>query len=212
MYNNKFNILVIYNYHYFSKIAECSLKCILENCYGTLRIIFVTNNISKIDHAIKSRCLIIRFPCATTTNIKDFLQNKDISDKYINKLVPYHTNINKIFFLYKIIQQYKNKTDDSIFINPYHIYITNIIKECMKKELSMSIIRDNIYDILSYDISVATIFTETISFISNSNFSNKQVIYLMHESAKLEHLSNLGNKYVYYIELFFLKLYKCYHS
>jgi replication factor C subunit 3/5 len=217
MYNGKFNILVIYNYHYFSKTAECSLKRILEDCYETLRIIFVTNNISKMDPAIKSRCLLMRFPCATKKNIESFLKNKNISNIYVPKLVHYHNDINKFIFLYKIIEQYKNKIDDSIFINPYHIYIKNIIKECIKTDISIYIIRDNIYDILSYDISVATIFKETLNYISNvklSNvqLSNDQLSYLIQESAKLEYQSKLGNKYIYYIELFFLKLYKCYHS
>ena len=63
MYNGKYNILVLYNYHFFSKIAENSLKRILESHYNTLRIIFITQNISKIDQAIKSRCQTIRFPC-----------------------------------------------------------------------------------------------------------------------------------------------------
>lgn len=81
-YNDHLKYIILDNYQHVNVIIQRSLKVLLEKNYKTSRFIILTNKISIVDLAIKSRCLLFRLKKPTQYDkyiyIKNILLKKNI--------------------------------------------------------------------------------------------------------------------------------------
>lgn len=68
--NNEFKLVILEEFERASKQAQCSLKYVTEQYSNWCRFIFTTNDISKIDEAIISRCQSFHF---NSLNFNEFV-------------------------------------------------------------------------------------------------------------------------------------------
>jgi len=63
--DNRVRTVVFYDVDKLSNDAQLSLRKMIEEHYRTVRFIFISNNISRVEKALQSRCLNIRVPAIT---------------------------------------------------------------------------------------------------------------------------------------------------
>ena len=78
-YKKLFKVVIIDMIDDLSYYAQASLKRTMEKYANTCKFIFISNQLSKINEPLKSRCLIIRVPLPTNTMLLSIILN--ISDK-----------------------------------------------------------------------------------------------------------------------------------
>lgn len=91
--NNQFKLVILEEFERASKQAQSSLKYVTEQYSNWCRFIFTTNDISKIDEAIISRCQTYHFNSLKfnefVTRIVTILRNENISFANAETIVKY---------------------------------------------------------------------------------------------------------------------------
>ena len=83
--NNLYNVIVIRNAEFLSLEAQYTLRKTMEFHFKTCKLLFITNNLSRIDDAIRSRCIAVRIDMPSYNEISSLvkhiykIENRDIS-------------------------------------------------------------------------------------------------------------------------------------
>ena len=161
--SQKYKIIIIKNADKLSSEAQYTLKRIMETNYKCFRIIFIVGNISLLDNAIKSRCIIIRIPGPNKENMETIInniskkENIDINEKQIEYLIQNcENNLNKLLLLFQcafIKNQYETPKDRfKIFFNDF----INSIKKTKSNNIDQ--IRNKIYILLLHNTDIQELF------------------------------------------------------
>jgi|TARA_Y100000389_G_C17439124_1_gene507480 replication factor C subunit 3/5 len=200
-FNDKIKYIVIDSYESISDNLQDCLKVIMEKSFSTTRFIIITNRLSKVNEAIKSRCMCIKIPIPTVfdkfcylknikkDDINDFLFYEDCKKYNLSTLL-----INKKYHNNKI-QEYSNK-----------------IIEFLQKEMNLELINE--IKILSCEIkSINLPLNELLKNIINDLTNNAQ--YLTNNSYKIiriiseyEHSLSFAYREIIFIESLIINLYK----
>ena len=205
---NNYRIIIVNNIGRSTKLAQLSLRRMMEKLYNSSRFIFTATNISKVDDAVISRCYSIRVPLPNKDELLDhlkFISNKNnlnLSNSIMNEVIVRSKrdlyNLNMIILDYQI---------DNKFIDNPLIIFCNKIQNCLEKDGLEFIdsIRIIIYQIHLLNYSDADIFKEYVHFLSNKKiFTDSEMIMICEEAALNEHRSCIGKKPFYNLEKFFI--------
>lgn len=105
---NKYNIIIIRDFDILHHYLQQQLRRIMEMIYPSCRLFFTTNNLSRIDATIISRCYCIRIPfvCAPFAN-QDILPINTTYFTYSDKLLTIFLNNNLQLELNDCINSFK---------------------------------------------------------------------------------------------------------
>tara|TARA_Y100000991_G_scaffold211284_1_gene193626 strand:- start:503 stop:1576 length:1074 start_codon:yes stop_codon:yes gene_type:complete len=161
--NQKYKIIIIKNADKLSSEAQYTLKRIMETNFKCFRIIFIVNNISLIDNAIKSRCIVIRIPGPTENDMHQIVQNIskkeniNINDKQISELISMSDmNMNKflLFFQCAFINKKYEMPKDRL-----NIFFKDFINSIKKtKSTNIDQIRNKIYILLLHNTDIQELY------------------------------------------------------
>ena len=197
-FNDKMKYIVIDSYESTSENLQDCLKVIMEKSFITTKFIIITNRISKVNEAIKSRCMLIRIPIPTVNDKFCYLKT-NFKMNHKNDLLLYEDC--KKYNLFTLLMNRKNHT------NKLQEY-SNKIMDILRKEINLSLI--NKIKILSCEIkSINLPINELFNYLLNDllKISNHtyEIIQLISE---YEHSLSFSYREIIYIESFIINIYK----
>ena len=80
-YKKLFKIVIINTIDNLSYYAQASLRRTMEKYANTCKFIFISNQLSKINEPLKSRCLMVRIPLPTDDMIMNIILNVSLKEK-----------------------------------------------------------------------------------------------------------------------------------
>ena len=209
---NSYHIIIIRNVQYLSKTGQDSIKSFLEKRVKTCRLIFITQDIFKIADSLKSRCISIRIPLPSESDIAKLsltiVKNNKVEIKLeeLKKIIQdSENNLNKLkFILTQIILSGKYIE----YIDPYKEIILSIPK-LIKKKKNITIfneIREILMNLLVCNIQPNFIFNNLLSYYTKSSITDKSKRDIVTECAFYELNCQKGYRQLYHIEAFIAKI------
>lgn len=182
---NKSKIIIIKHIELLSIEYQWMLRRTIEKVYKTCKIIFITNNLSKIDNSIISRCFCIRIQSPQDKELFSILkdisdqENLSIQEKQIEYIIKKsQRNITTAITLLEYSTINNKYTKPYLHYNEYIKEIINLVFSSTDTS-NMTKIRSMLHNILLYDINI-NIFTEHLlnAVINNDilNMEKKNII------------------------------------
>jgi replication factor C subunit 3/5 len=78
--SRKFKVILLHEVDNLTREAQAALRRTMEKCTKSCRLIMSCNSLTKIIPPIRSRCLSIRVPCPSESDIKTILTNIKLSE------------------------------------------------------------------------------------------------------------------------------------
>ena len=166
--NNKCKLIIIKNIEFIDFESFKSIKNIIEKKYNSIRFIFITSNLSKINDFIKGFFLLIRVPTPCNKELFTYLKiiYPNISNSKITKVLNETSKLTEIFMKLEIniINSYND---------PYITKSNKLIKLIKSKKTSNILkIRVLIYDLMAKNYNLNKIYTHIFNSLINSNYDN----------------------------------------
>ena len=214
-YKKLFKVVIIDKLDDLSYYAQASLRRTMEKYANTCKFIFISHQLSKIIEPLRSRCLLVRVPMPTNSQILKVLVN--ISNKENINLSIKDTkdilskaeyNINIAIWL---LEFYKN----SIKINnDWTDIINNIIdmitdkKNYNKKKMAKLIvkIREYFYILFITNIDFPTIIRRMMIKLLEKNYPIEVKYYIIEITSVFELRISKGTRYIIHLEAYIIKL------
>lgn len=212
--NKSFKSVVINNIETLSYYAQMSLRRTMEKYTKTCRFIISCNSISKIIEPLKSRCICIRVPQPTETDITATLL----------KICYYEKKYIDFKNLCNIINVSKKNIKNAILIldgyfqninieNDYLNLIEQIVEFILKKSfIDSNEIKNLIYSILETNITGTTIIKDILhNILNNKNIklSDKQQQKIIKNASKYEYMFNIGRRGIIHLDGFINSIIIC---
>jgi replication factor C subunit 3/5 len=217
-------VIVVENADRLTQEAQQSLRRTLELYVKSCRFIFLVNNEGNMIEPLQSRCLKLRVPAPSTSDIRGILENIAIteniqlSDKSLEYLIRYSDkNLNTLINQLQILNlKSPNRLSDpngiSIQeISDIHAHIKMMV-DTIFTGTNLSIlmtIRQYVYDLLVNCVIpteiIKLIFEEVLTRIPDSGFKYKYEIIKI--AKKYDHTIRLGSKPIYHIEAMVVHLF-----
>lgn len=217
VYNVKrsFRCVQINNLDNMSYYAQTALRRMIENYSNKCKFIMWCTSLSKIIKPLRSRCMCIRIPQPTKSELLTFLvkiaADKKIHLNYKDYMDIYNkseSNI-KIALWELYIKQY-----DKSYKLDYHEHLENIINLIYNnaKNITPEIFhtfRNYIFNIMITNINGSNILRDLITIIIKSKqISDKQKTNIILISGEIDHKLNIGRREIIHFDLLFLKIVK----
>lgn len=206
-----FKFVIINNVDNLSYYAQMSLRRTMETYSRICRFLMICNSFSKLIDPLRSRCVCIRVPSPTQTEIINTImtvcyhENVKISLDKLSKIIDIAgNNIKHVFWLLEC----SIKSVD--LSSTYDAAINKIIELIC----SSSCVIDNhddiikiIYSILITNIS-GSIIIQTIlkKLLCNPKISENVKIKLIHIASKYEHNLTIGRREIFHIDGFIVNV------
>lgn len=211
--DNVFKILVIRDFHILTKPAQYALRRRMETHYQAVRFILVTSCINKVEPAIISRCVGIRCPRPTPSEVR--IQLKDIcnkssiriSDETIDDIVnKSDRNIGKSLYYLEIIKN----TDKTDIICPSHECINRLLSCFQEKSYPCQRVREAISDLQLAKISSCVIFRKLLAWVTDNIDNPRHACQSIECIAKYELISSKYNRFSIAMETTMVTLFNIY--
>jgi DNA polymerase III delta prime subunit len=191
IYNQSKKTIIIKNVDKLSREAISSLRVIIEKNYKTCLFILLSNNISKINGPITSRCTLIRL--------------SEVSDESIDKLCDYIISHEKIKIPQKSIKEIKNSnrniTNICILLEYYSLFKKNNKILNYEEYWAHKIIEDIISASKKDNLDTVNNIRDTISHIIHNNIDINDILlsilhYFIHHE-KIHEIIEIISQYQY---------------
>ena len=205
--HKSFKVVLINDVDNLSYYAQMSLRRTMEKYSKTCRFLMICNAISKLIEPLRSRCVCIRVPSPTTSELINTILMISNYENYNIKLnemcqILKHANGNikhAIWLLEHIIWKLK----------PTNSYINNIdeiINMILQRKISNAMeIRNLIYNILITNISGSFIIqTILIRLCERHGITYEQKHKIIKMASKYEHNVTLGRREIIHLDGFIL--------
>lgn len=204
-----YKIIILNHFECVSSSAQMLLKRMFEK-YSNSRFFLITEQISKIDKSLLSRCFTVRLPVPNKLQIKNYIN--EISKKYsleFNNDSNFY-KINNLFLLNNILINYiYNKKFNYENIIKLEQSIEKIITLINKKNIeSILEIRNICYNLLLLNLGIDYVFKKIINHYLNSELSNSKKMKILEASSNINNnLSKIEHNLIS-MEYFILKVKK----
>jgi replication factor C subunit 3/5 len=182
---NRFKVVVINNIDKLSYYAQTSLRCSMERYIHNCKFILSGYNLSKVIDPLKGRCLLIRLPKPSNSDIFKLLLNVSSRENKILKREEYMQIVNSAerdpkLALWLLENKYMGLNLELVFwknnIKQVVDIIINIIKNKNVELTELMGIRKLIYEVYITNIDENNIMNELFFELNNKLKDNKILI------------------------------------
>jgi replication factor C subunit 3/5 len=216
-----FKIVVINKIDNLSYYAQASLRRTMEKYSDRCKFILISEQLSKILEALRSRCLLIRIPSPTYEQILEtilnisYKENIDISFRDIhNIIIKSDNNINNAIWL---LDMYKyNINYDNNWLETINDIVKNIINVNNKNNIYKNIKenREKFYLLFITNIStqliIRTIYIKLLENINILNINDDEKLNIKYNIiniiSKYENRLNQGTRHIIHVEALIVEL------
>jgi replication factor C subunit 3/5 len=210
-----FKVIVLNQADYLSDEAQAALRRTLEKYTVTTRLILVANSLCRIIAPIRSRCLGIRIPAPTNSEIKEVLNKIAASENLtipasLEQRILQNCNRNlrrAIMIMQSVyIQHNKLPPEAPVPIPEWEKYLKEITHNIIEDQSPkcLKIVRGKLYEVLASCIPATTIFiTLTKELLLRTDPVMKQ--WILCEAGKYELTMKSGSKPIIHLEAFIAK-------
>lgn len=163
--HNQHKLFVIHHIEDLEMQTQHTLRRILEIYMDNCRFIFITSKLNKLTKPLQSRCLIIRVPIFTNTEIKTILSdiNKKTHNIVKNEVIEHISNHCNNNLKYAICELESKHFDMEIDVS-FHNELETLLVQIINKKPTMSLyenVDEYFYKILYKNISLYEIIRYT---------------------------------------------------
>ncbi|XP_043257615.1 replication factor C subunit 3-like [Colletes gigas] len=208
----EFKVVLLTNVDELTKDAQHALRRTMEKYVATCRLILCANSTSRVLPAIKSRCLGIKVPAPSISDIKNILhsickrEGLTLPDELAVRLAETSgRNLRRAILMLEAckVEQYPFTENQKITEPDWQVYIRNtanmMVSEQSPKELLK--IRNRLYELLTHAIPCDLIFKGLLQeCIKNCDLQLK--IEIATVAAEYEHKMHKGSKPIFHLEAF----------
>lgn len=216
--NLSFKVLVLNDVDRLTKSAQHGLRRTMEKYIGQCRIILQCNSVSKIIDPLRSRCLSIRIPSPSHSEISDILhsialrERLEMDDGFCQQIVlKSNRNLRRAILLLQVCAADTNQLKISehpqdmspIKNSAWEIFIEELARIIIEEQSSQRLlmVRGKFYELLSNCIPADVIFKNlTIALMNTCDCSLNADIAKW--AAYHEHRMQLGSKPIIHLEAF----------
>ena len=220
--HEKYRFIIFDNAQYLTENGYLMLRRILEKYSEKIRFIFITNNLSRINNNIKSRCLLIRNPAPNVEvcsyilknicDIEGFKLSKYAINKFLSKSIENY-GYNNLWYLVHMLEMSCGRGKKIHFFKD--IYDENIgflLKELLEPKYDFIKIRNLLFTIDLSNIDLSLILNKMSMFFLKHVKDDKRKIRLIMLFAENELLLHKCNKKVIVLERLCLDIYCLIHN
>lgn len=207
--DKKFKIVLINNANNLSYYAQTSLRRTIEIYAKNCRFLMISNSLSKIIDPLKSRCICIRIPRPTTTEIFNVLYNISLKedmnldlDKFYEIKNKNNRDIKKSIWELDYIKY--NIKEENSFLDRIELICKYIIKNNIE---DLIIIRSILYNILITNISEIDILKSILKTLLKENISNKKKYKIIKLSSDIDFKLINSRHLIYHLEKFITNIF-----
>jgi len=212
----KFKVVLLNEADHLSKDAQHALRRTMEKYSANLRLILCCDNTSKIISPIQSRCLLLRIAAPEEKDIINILNqvaNKEgikLPQKFAATISrKSNRNLRRALLMLETarVQQYPFSEDQDVILPDWETYIknlTNMILQEQSPERALQV-RGKLYELLTHCIP-PTLIIKTLALELAQNVDNQLKGKIFQEAAKYEANLQKGNKAIFHIEAFVIKV------
>lgn len=217
----EFKVVLLTNVDQLTKDAQHALRRTMEKYVATCRIILCANSTSRVLPAIKSRCLGIRVPAPSISDIKSILHSISKREGLtlpnelgIRIAEASGRNLRRAILMLEAckVEQYPFTADQNIAEPDWQVYIRNTANMMVSEQSPKKLleIRNRLYELLTHAIPCDLIFKGLLQeCIKNCDLQLK--IEIATVAAEYEHKMHRGSKPIFHLEAFvarFMAIYK----
>lgn len=214
-YKKLFKVVVIDKIDDLSYYAQASLRRTMEKYANTCKFIFISNQLSKIIEPLKSRCLLVRVPLPTNTQILKILlyvsmkEDINLSLKEINTIIgKCNNNINNAIWLLEFKKHNVVNDYDWTFIIDNIVdliidksnYTTSKMSNLIKK------IRELFYTLFITNIEFTTIIRKIMIKLLEKDFALEIKTNIIEITSIFELRISQGTRYIIHLEAFIIRI------
>ncbi|KAF2881278.1 hypothetical protein ILUMI_24897 [Ignelater luminosus] len=217
----EFKVVVLTDVDELSKDAQHALRRTMEKYIANCRLILCANSTSRITPAIRSRCLSVRVPAPTVTEISTILQNTckregltlpvELAQKIAEKS---NRNLRRALLMCEAckVEQYPFTVNQNITEPDWLVFIRSMARKISQEQSIQTLanIRADLYELIVHGIPSHIIFKTLLNeLVRNCGIQLKAEI--ISQAAFYEHRLQHGNKEIFHLEAFvakFMYLYK----
>jgi len=216
----QFKVIVITEANRLSKDAQHALRRTMEKYMACCRLILLTESISKLIPALRSRCLGIRVQAPVTEDVvnvisKVFKQEVyECTDKQKNNIAKLaDRNMRKALLLSEVCKV-KGLRDENPPEYDWETYLKETARKIIEQQSpnQVLVVRTRLYELLVRLIPPNVIFRQLFYHLNKACAESQMKARLAKVAAEFEHRCNLGSKPIYHLEAFVTRFMADYKS
>lgn len=217
----EFKVVVLTEADKLSKEAQHGLRRTMEKYMSTCRIILCANSTSKVIPAIRSRCLAVRVPAPTLTEVASILRTickkeglnlpAQLADKIALKS---QRNLRRAILMCEAckVESYPFSSSQEVPLPDWEVFLRDTAAKIISDQSPNRLfeVRGRLYELLSHCVPPDAIFKGLLQELVR-NVDGELKAEVARLAAHHEHRLNLGSKAIYHLEAFvaaFMALYK----
>lgn len=213
-------MIVITEANRLSKDAQHALRRTMEKFTAHCRLILLTESISKLIPALRSRCLGIRVEAPTedtiikVINITCDKEEFEMSEKQIERIAKLSgRNLRKALLLSEVCKV-KGITNGNPPEYDWELYLNETARMILDQQTpnQVLVVRGRLYELLVRLIPTNVIFQRLFDQLNKACPDTTMKARLAKTAAEFEHRCNLGTKPIYHLEAFVARFMSDYKS
>lgn len=207
-----FKVVVLSNVDQLTRDAQHALRRTMEKYINSCRLILCANSTSRVLPAIRSRCVRIRVPAPTASEIKAILQSISkregltLPDELASRIIEAsNRNLRRAILMLEAckVEQYPFTADQKVTEPDWQVYIRNTAVMMISEQSAKVLLnaRNRFYDLLTRSIPCDVIFRGLVQeCIKNCDDQLKREI--IDVASEYQHRMIRGSKPIFHLEAF----------